>query len=123
MRLEEHVSEVLVRHPLAGLRLRDEHERRRELVARAGEQRLVEIGQRHDQPHVVLGDERREGRDVAGVVHARDERMPVGVVERRRERIEVGRDRRRAGAAERRDDVDALARAGEEHRSHGVRAY
>ena len=66
----------------------------------------------------MLGDEPRERVDVARVVDARDERAVVGVVERGRERVEVGGDRRRAGAAERADDVDALARAGEEHRGH-----
>ena len=79
---------------------------------------MVEIGERNDQAHVVLGDELRERVDVARVVDPRRERAAVGVVERRRERVEVDRDRRRAGAGEGGDDVDALARAREEDRSH-----
>ena len=82
---------------------------------------LVEVGERDDQLDVVLGDERRERGDVARVVDARDERVVVGVVERRRERVDVGGDRGRAGPAEGRDDVDALAGAGEEDRRHGGR--
>ena len=62
----------------------------------------------------MLGDERRERRDVARVVDRRHERAAVGVVQRRRELVQVGGERGRAGAPERRDDVDALARAGEE---------
>ena len=43
----------------------------------------------------------------------------MGVVEGRRQSVDVGRDGRGAGVGERGDDVDALARAGEEHRGHG----
>ena len=82
---------------------------------------LVEVGQRHDEPDVVLGDERRERRHVAGIVDPRDERHVIGVVERGRERVEVGGDRGGAGPAERGHDVDALAGAGEENRGHGGR--
>ena len=82
---------------------------------------MVEIGERDDQADVVLVDEPAQRGDVAGVVDPRHERMVVGVVERGRERVEVGRDGRRAGAPERRDDVDALPRAGEEDRSHRPR--
>ena len=99
--LEEEVRVVLVADRPADLRLGHEHERGRERVALRGEQDLVEVGQRHDQAHVVLGDQRGERRDVAGTVDASDERVMVGVVERRRERVEVGRDGRRAGPAER----------------------
>ena len=45
------------------------------------------------------------------------------MVERGRERARVGGDRVRAGAPERRDDVHALPRAGEEHCGHGRRGY
>ncbi len=75
---------------------------------------MVEVGQRHDQRDVVRGDERRERGDIDGIVDPRREGVLVGVVERRRERVHVDRERPRSGAAERRDDVDALARAGEE---------
>ena len=94
----------------------DEHDGGRELGARPREDHVVEIGERDDQPHVVDGDEVAKGADVAEVVDPRHERAVVGVVERGRERVDVGRDRRRAGAAERRDDVDALAGAREERR-------
>jgi hypothetical protein len=43
----------------------------------------------------------------------------VRVVERGRERVRVGGDRRGAGPREGGDDVDALARAGEEDGGHG----
>ena len=84
---------------------------------------MVEIGERDDQPDVVLVDEPVQEGDVAGIVDPRRDRVVVGVPEGRRQRIEVGRDGRRAGARERRDDVDALPRAGEEDRSHGREAY
>ena len=94
---------------------------RAERVARAREQLVVEVGQRHDQAHVVREHEVADRGEVAGVVDARHERVAVGVVERRRERVDVGRDRRRAGAPEGGDDVDALAGAGEEDGGHGRR--
>jgi hypothetical protein len=108
------VREVLVAHPLADVGLGHEHERGSERLARARQQDLVEIGERDDQPDVVLLDYCGERPDVARIVDARDERVAVGVVQRRRERVEVGRDRRRARLAECRDDVDPLPRAGEE---------
>ena len=92
------------------------------LVAGAGEDQLVEVGERDDQVDVVLGDEGRELGDVARVVDAPDELVAIRVVERRRERVDVDRDCGRAGPAERRDDVDALAGAGEEDGGHGERA-
>ena len=116
MLLEEDVSEVLVAHPLADLGLGDERQGGRELLPRARQQDLVEIGERDDQPDVVLGYERGQRSDVARVVDARDEGVLVGVVERRGERVDVGGDRRRARPPERRHDVDALSRAGEEDR-------
>ena len=61
------------------------------LVARLREHQVVEVGQRHDQPHVVQLDEVAERGDVAGVVDARHERAAVGVVERGRELVDVGR--------------------------------
>jgi len=84
---------------------------------------MVEVGERDDQPGVVVVDEPRERGDVARVVDPRDERVLVGVIERRRERVGVGRDRRRACAPELGHDVDALARAGEEDGRHERRAY
>ena len=112
------MREVLVAHRPAHVRRRGEHERRRELVACRRDDLLVEVGERDDETDVVLRDEPGERRDIPGVVDAWDERAVVRVVQRRRERIEVGRDRGRAGASERADDVDALARAGEEDRGH-----
>jgi hypothetical protein len=115
------VREVLVGH------LRDDFGRRQEhscsdLVARAGERELVEVGQGNDEADVVLGDECRELGDVTGVVDAQDELVSIGVVQRRSEWVDVGRDRRGAGSAERGDDVDPLAGAGEEDCGHGQRA-
>jgi hypothetical protein len=52
--LEEEMRLVLVAHRPADLRLGHEHERRRERLARLRQQHLVEVGQRHDQLHVVL---------------------------------------------------------------------
>ena len=119
MPLEEEVRLVLVAHRPADLRLGDEHERRRERVARLREQHLVEVGERDDQANVVLRDERGKRRDVAGAVDARDERQVVGVVERGRHRVGVGGDGRRTGPAEGRDDIHALPGAGEEDGGHG----
>ena len=117
------VREVLVGAARDRLLVGHEHDRGAELVPRLREHDVVEVGQRHDQPDVVQRDEVAQGVDVAGVVDARDERAVVGVVERRRERVDVGRDRRRAGAAERRDDVDALPGAREEDGGHGSGGY
>ena len=100
------------------LDVRHEHDSAAELVARLGELQMVEIGQRHDQANLVQRDEIAERGHVAGVVDSRHERVPIGVVERGRERVDVGRDRRRAGARERGDDVDALARAREQDGRH-----
>ena len=87
-----------------------------------GEHQVVEVGERDDEPDVVLAaTSSRSAGDVAGVVDARHERVAVGVVERGRERVDVGGDRRRAGPSEGGDDVDALPRAGEEDRGHGER--
>ncbi len=90
-----------------------------ELVAALGERVVVEVGERDDERDVVLGDERAQRGQVRRVVDARDERVAVGVVERRRERVDVRRERRRAGARERAEDVDPLAGAREEHGRHG----
>ena len=119
-RLEGLVGEVLVAHLLRHVRRRQE-ERCAELVTCAGEDQLVEIGERDDEVDAVLGDELRELRDVARIVDADDELVAVGVVERRRERVDVDGNGRRAGPAEGRDDVDALPCAGEEDRGHGER--
>ena len=118
MLLEEDVRDVLVGHRRAHLVRRREQQRRRERLAVARDDALVDVGHRHDEPDVVLGDERRERRHVAGIVDPRDERHVIGVVERRREAVEVGGDRRRAGPAERGHDVDALPGAGEENGGH-----
>ena len=79
---------------------------------------MVEIGERDDQPDVVLLDERAQRGEVAGVVDARHDLAVIGDVERRRELAGVDRERRRAGAAKRGDDVDPLPRAGEEDHGH-----
>ncbi len=115
---EEAVGEVLVAHRAAHRGARREDERRRELVTCGRDDLLVEIGERNDKAHVVLGDERGERGHVAGIVDPRDERGVVGVIERGRERVEVGGDRRRPGAAERAHDVDALPCAGKEDGCH-----
>jgi hypothetical protein len=114
---EEQVREVLVAEALHGVGVRQQHEGA-ELVAGAGEDRLVEIGERDDQANVVRVDEAPQRRHVIGVVDPWDELVAIGVVERRGERVRVGRDRRRARAAERADDVDALSGAREENRRH-----
>jgi len=59
--------------------------------------------------------------DVSLVAHRRQEHAAVCVVERGGERVEVGGHRRRAGAPERGDDVDALAGAREQDGRHGAR--
>ena len=79
---------------------------------------MVEIRERDDQTHVVEADEVAERGDVPRIVDARHECALVGVVERGRELVDVGRDRRRAGARKRSDDVDALARAREQDGRH-----
>ena len=109
---------VLVRAALDRVEPRDESDRSAEIVAGGRELAVVEVGQRHDEPDAVRGDELAQRVDVAGIVDARHGRPNVGVVQSRRERIEIGRDRRRAGLAERRDNVDALPGAGEENGRH-----
>ncbi len=69
----------------------------------------------------MLGDERGEGVDIAGVAHRRDKGSSVGVVEGGRQRVEIGRDGGRARAAEGAHDVDALSRTGEEDGGHDGR--
>ena len=95
-----------------------EHDGAGERAAVLGEHEVVEIGERHDQPHVVQFDEVAQRGNVARVVHSRDDRATVGVVERGCERIDIRRDRRCAGLTEGRDDVDALAGAREQNRGH-----
>lgn len=75
---------------------------------------MVEVRQRDDEGDVVLRHECGEGGDVTRVVDTRRKGVLVRVVEGRGERIDVDGERARARAAERRDDVDALPRAGEE---------
>ena len=91
---------------------------RRARRARCGEQQVVEVGERDDEPDVVLLDERRAARRGSRGRRPRHDRVPVGGVERRRELVRVDRERRRAGAAEGGDDVDPLSRAGEEDDGH-----
>ena len=112
----------LVRHARGGLGVREEHERRRELLALPRENREVEIVQRDDEADVVLLAQRRERGDVARVRDSGDDDAPVAVVERRRERIRVDPERDGAGGAERACDVDPLADRREEH-DHDARAY
>ena len=95
-----------------------EHDRAAQVVAGLRELQVVEIGERDDQPDVVQLDEVARGHPRTGVVDPGHERPAVGVVESRRELVDVGGDRRRAGAAEGRDDVDALARAREQDGRH-----
>ena len=112
------VRQVLVGAPRNRLGAGHEHDGAAELVAVLGEHQVVEVGQRHDQPHVVQLDEVTQRADVAEVVHGGHERPAIGVVERRRQLVEIGGDRGRPGLPERGDDVDALARAREEDRRH-----
>jgi hypothetical protein len=118
--VEEEVGEVLVGAPVGGLLVGDEHDGGRELGARAREDHVIEVGERDDQARVVDGDEVTKGADVPEVVDPRHEGAVVCVVERRRKGVDVGRDRRRARTTERREDVDALAGAREEHGGHGL---
>ncbi len=115
------MREVLVAHLLDDVGRGQEH-RHGDVIPGSGEDQLVEVGQGNDQVDGVLGDESRELWDVARVVDASDELVPIRVVERGSERVDVDRERRRAGPAEGRDDVDALARACEEDGGHGERA-
>ena len=108
---------VLVGDGLDHVRFREE-QRRAEPVARAGEDEVVEVGQRHDQPDVVLAHQLTDLVDVGRVADALREDVDVRVVERGRERVDVGRDRDRACVRESADDVDALPRAREEDRRH-----
>ena len=114
---EEAVRAVLVLAEADRVGTRQEHERV-ELVATLGEKQVVEVGERHDEAHVVLLDERAQRVDVGRVVDTRHARAPLGRVQRRRELVDVGGERRRPGAGEGGDDVDALARAGEEDDRH-----
>ena len=91
---------------------------------RAGEHAVVEVGERDDELDAVLGDERaRAPRCSPGSSTGGHERAAVGGVQRRRELVQVDRERRRPGAPERLDDVDALPGAGEEDDGHGAEAY
>jgi hypothetical protein len=83
---------------------------------------VIEIVQRNDEPNVVLADEGCERRHVAGIRDPRDNRLAVGVVQRRRKRIGIDTERDGSGRSERLDDVDALARAGEQDH-HERREY
>ncbi len=118
VRLEEGVRQVLVAHRPAHLGCRGEDERGRQLLPARRDDLLVEVGERHDEPHVVLGDEPRQRRNVRRIVDPWHEGSVMSVVERRCERVEVGGDGGRARSPEGADDVDALAGAGEENRRH-----
>ena len=83
---------------------------------------MIEVVERNDEPHVVLADESCERRHVARLRDPWNDRLPIGVVQRRRERISVGTERDGSGCPERLDDVDALARAGEQDH-HERREY
>ena len=111
------MREVLVAETLDGVRVRQQHERA-QLVPRVREQALVEVGERDDQPDVVLVDDPAQRGDVVRLVDPRHERVPVGVVQRGRERVRVRCDRGRAGPAKSADDVNPLAGAREENRCH-----
>ena len=115
------MGEVLVAHLLGDLGGRQKNWCA-ELVARAGEHELVEIGERDDEVDAVLFDELCQLGHVAGVVDPYDELVAVRVVERRSEAVDVRCDRGRTRPAEGRDDVHALPGAGEEDRRHGERA-
>ena len=75
---------------------------------------MVEVGERHDQPDVVALHELDQLRQVGRIVEPRHELVLVGMVESRCERVGVDGHRTPSRPAECTDDVDALARAGEE---------
>ena len=83
---------------------------------------MVEIVQRNDEANVILADELRDSRDIAGIGDSRDDRPAIRVVQRRCERIGVSAERDGSRSAKRLDDVDALARAGEQDH-HERREY
>ncbi len=112
------MREVLVLEPLDDVSAREEDERV-ELVAPACQRELVEVGERDDEPRLVLVDEPPKHGHVLGVVDARHQHVCVGVIERGRQRIDVGGDRSRTCTAESADDVDALSRTREEDGRHG----
>ena len=121
--LEGLVREVLVAHLRATTSAGERRTGAPSSSRALREDELVEVGQRDDEVDVVLDDEaRRAAARSPGRPTREDELVAVGVVERRRQAVDVGRDRRRAGPAEGRDDVDALPGAGEEDRRHGERA-
>ena len=112
------MCQVLVLETLDDLRVGEQHHCS-ELLARACQRDLVEIGQRHDQADVVLLDERAQSRNVVRVVHPRDKGVLVGVVERRCERVGIRCNGCGAGSAERAHDVHALPGTREENGRHG----
>ena len=118
VRLEERVRQVLVAHRPAHLGCRGEHERGRQLLPGGRDDLLVEVGQRHDEPYVVIGDEPRQRLHVRGIVDPRDDGPVMSVVERRGQRVEIAGDGGRTRSPEGAHDVDALAGAGEENRRH-----
>ena len=126
-RADAALDEEQVREPLVGERFDDlgrrQENRRPERIPRAGEDVVVEVGERNDERDVVRGDELGQRRHVRGIRDPRHEGVLVGVVERGREGVDVDRDRPRARAPERRDDVDALTGAREEDGRHGGRGY
>ena len=115
--LEEAVCEQLVLAEPDRLGPGQQHQRA-ERVAVLGEQHVVEVGERDDEPRVVQVDQLAQRVEVARVVDARHERAPVGGVQRGRQLVDVDGERGRAGAPEGGDHVDALAGAGEEHDGH-----
>ena len=95
---EEAMRLELVGHARADVPVGEQDDGGLERLARAGEQRVVEVVQRHDQPDVVLADEPDQRVQVPGIGDERDHFAPVGVVERGRERIGVHGERDRAAA-------------------------
>ena len=93
--LEEHVRDVLVGHRRAHLVGRREQQGGLEQVAPAGEDALVDVGDGHDELDVVLGHERSERGEVAGIGRPAA-RTPCDL--RGRARAPADRDRMRSSS-------------------------
>jgi hypothetical protein len=119
---EEAMRIELVRHARGSLGVREEDQRRRELLAFPCEDREVEVVEGDDETNLVLRAQRRERRDVGRVGDAGDDDVSVTVVQGRCEWVRVDTQSDRADSAERTDDVDPLSDGREEH-DHDARAY
>ena len=99
----------------------EQHERRNRVAVRS-KNLVVEVGKRHDERRFIATHERRDRLDVGRVTHRRDQLPMIGGVQRRRELAQVCGNGRGTGTSKRRDDVDALTGACEEHNRHAPSA-